>query len=414
MVPRSVTLFRVTRTRNKLGPGVYSPWSESVSSDKLSQLYDIQSDNVKRGRTQSPLGYKKARANGYKTSFIREPKNTTYTKRKIYYACGNYSYFSNPTSYPQPEVEGGYLGMPFVTMGSSSLLAAADKRVKSRFFGKLKNTEFDLAITVAERAQTKVMIARRAVLLLNIKRFFKSFWKRVRQRSIQKHESIAQALGNAWLEFAYGWRQLASDIFAIASFSASRTQNRWVKTRVETSETIDRSQYDSSTGLRIYATETRSIFSEMKIKLNVTADPVLDLTRLSTLNPVAIAWELLPFSFVFDWILNISSYLSELQTRAMFSCSLGGGYITHVQHFELHGSYPAQNNKGTSLTFNIPQEVKFSDLWVKKSRDTFSSAPLPVFPSLKSPISVEHALTTLSLVVQRMSPKNLGRHGRFQ
>lgn len=419
MIPRSVVLQNFSRNRVQYSSTYYTPWTDAVSSAALSQLSDILSDNVKRPRPVAPLGLVKSRQNKLKTNFVRDPKNHSYTKRLLKYANGKFDYVlsTDPATYPRYWQEGGLFSLPsqrLVTFGSPDLLERADKRIKSKFFNKLKNTQLDLAITLAERSKTKVMIAHRAALLINLKSFVKGFYKRVRQRSIRQHESIAKAMANAWLEFVYGWCQLAQDIFAIASFAASREQSRYVRLRGETGEDRNFSFTSGDSGIRQVVTEERRVFSEMKIKLTVTADPVLDLTRLTTLNPVAIAWELLPFSFVFDWILNISTYLSELQTRAMFSCSLGKGYITHTEVYRLRGAIPAQTTKGSFYCVNVPGEIRYSDTWTKKNRVVFNTAPMPSFPTLKCPVSIEHALTTLSLVTQRLSSKNLGRKGRFQ
>ena len=420
MKPRSVTLQSNSNYFIWLTASSRTPDTPRNVLTHLSQLTDIVSDDVKRRRPNPPLGLKESKRNGYKTNFVREPKNTTYTKRVIYYPNGAHEVQNTryPDLFPYPwyVYSGGQppTSLVYTDFGDPALLARADKRLKSKFFNKLKNSEVDLALTLAERTQTKVMIARRAVLLLNVKRWAKAFWKRIRQRSIQQHESIAKAMANAWLELVYGWKQLANDIFGIASFTASRSMNRYVKIREAVSSTSrSKSFTDNATGVHIDVEQANSVISEMKIHLNVTADPVLDLTRLATLNPIAIAWELVPFSFVFDWIINISNYLNELQTRCMFSTSLGGGYVTHVERCELTGRYPPGKTTGSFSTLTLRGEIKYRDIWTKKTRTLFGSAPLPVFPTLKSPLSLEHALTTLSLVVQRLKPKHMGRDGRY-
>lgn len=418
MKPRSVVIQTSSRNRQEYARGLYTPWNNSATSASWSSLQDIISDDVPRPVPSSPVGGKDARRYGFKKKFVREPKAHSYTKRVLIYPVGSYSYVfgSNPQVYPRYWFEQSGPGVSYdvATQGSiSSLITRANAHIRGKFFKKLKNSELDLAITAAERSKTKVMIARKAAVLLNIKRFAKAFWKRVRARSIHQHESIAKALANAWLEFVYGWKQLANDIFGIATFTASRSMNRWIKTRSAMGDRFDRSRTDASTGLRIIAIEEVSVISEMKVKLNVTADPVLDLTRLMTLNPAAIAWELLPFSFVFDWILNISKYLSELQTRAMFSCSLSGGYLTHVERHVLTGEIPAQDTKGSYQSYRVPNSIKWRDTWTKKTRSILTEAPFPQFPSLRCPTDLEQALTTLTLIVQRLSPKGLGRSGRY-
>lgn len=419
MLPRSVVIQGLGSLSVQYDAEYFTPEDVQPSPRSFSQLYDILSDNSKVGRLPMPMGRAESGLNRVKVLYSLEPKNFTYTKRLLRYPHGNFSFvFGNdPEVFPRYWFKGSYYSFAttvVTTDAISALQERAENRLKSRFFAKLKSSEFDLAITLAERQKTFVMIAHRAALLTNIKSFFKAFWKRVRGRSIQRHESIAQAVANAWLEYQYGWRQLASDIFAIASFSAKKSMNRHVKTRVGVENTEDRGFEDPNSGILILATEKQSVLAEMKIKVTLDADPVLDLTRLSTLNPIAIAWELLPFSFVFDWIMDISTYLAELQTRVMFDSFLGGGYYTYVHKYELDGVIKQQKGVGTSYCVTVDQDILLRDEWTRLTRTKFATAPLPNFPLLRSPVSIHHALTTLTLVVQRMKPKHLGRSGRYQ
>lgn len=416
MQPRSVTIQTANEQRIHYNSSFVTAWSAGTSLYALSQLYDIQSDNSKRARKVSSFGRIKGIKDGLMVYYCYGPKNFQYRKRLLKYPIGNFSYSSPNVEYPRNEYRNFYYSFRTLVVQTSALSYlqnSCEQRVKSKFFKKLKDSEFDTAITLAEISKTRVMIAHRAAVLLNIKRFFKSFWKRVRGRSIQRHESIAQAIANAWLEYQYGWKQLANDIYGIVSFSTKKSMNRYVKVRAGCADTVNRSFVDPDTGIYVQAIEQRECRGQMKIGLNMTADPVLDMTRLSTLNPIAIAWELLPFSFVFDWMLDMSTYLSELQTRLMFDVSLGDGFFTYVHHYELQGKIAQQVGKGTFQKVSVYQDILWSDYWVETKRTLFTTAPLPSFPRLKSPVSASHALTTLSLITQRMKPKGLGRSGRF-
>lgn len=388
-------------------------------------LYDIVSDDVRRITRFAPEEISRRKRLGLSVAAVMKPKAHSYKKELRILPHGNYSYVfgSDPSTFPRYCFEGANFGsLPPVSVYDDSLLLLAQAKIQHKFFEKLKNSELDLAIAVAERAKTKVMIARKAALLLNLKRWIKEFWRRVRERSIRRHESIAVSLSNLWLEFQYGWRQLAQDIFGIATFTRQAAGDLVVKVRSKVADIAGGSDLDTSTGLRRSWDYTSTVTSEMKVKLTLAGDPVLDLTRLMSLNPAAIAWEVLPFSFVFDWILNISRYLSELQTYVMFSLIPSQMYVNHTIRNSVVGSYPAQVTKGTFQSYNLATTARFKNERVFKNRTIPVALPVPRFPTLKSPLSLSHALTTLSLITQilggRFAGKNsgyfLGRDARFQ
>lgn len=418
MEPRSVVIYGMQYQDIHYSTSSSTGLFESgITASRYSQLADIISNNVRGPRPQPPLGKKLARHHKMRLKFPLDPKRQQYTIRRDNWPLGSYHLrYGAVTGYPLYKNYSSSPPCPWIAVDESAtyLHLSAESRLLAGFFKKLKKTDLDLAISAAEWSKTRVMIINRYGLLKKLKAWFREFCKRVRGRSIRQHESIAKALSNTWLEFVYGWKQLANDIFAIASFATSASMSAIVKFRCETSDILNRSYTDAYSGIRVVVEEKQSILSEMKVKLERTANPLVDLSRIASLNPIAIAWELLPFSFVFDWLLNLSQYLSELQSSVTFQSSFVGGYKTHTYKSDLSSKYPAQSTVGTGLRVEIFQEIRGSRVFVRKQRNLLTSLPLPALPILRSPISLSHALTTISLITQRLSNTSLGRKGRFQ
>ena len=127
--------------------------------------------------------------------------------------------------------------------------------------------------------------------------------------------SLAESgkIGSAWLEGRYGWRQILFDIEgvneAIDKLCATDTYTRY-KTHATSSRSWTNVEEDSwtygSTGvLALRKTDT--------ITGSVIARVVADHTpEAIDFNPITTAWELVPFSFVIDWVVSVGSWLESL------------------------------------------------------------------------------------------------------
>lgn len=115
-------------------------------------------------------------------------------------------------------------------------------------------------------------------------------------------------------------------------------------------------------------------------------------------NPINLAWELIPFSFVLDWFLPIGPYLEALS--AWDGLSFHSGYKT---------TFTRQDTRGVVNFHGQYASQLGSDRWswdrgsltrqrVLLNRESLSSFPSPVVPSFKSGISTTHAINGLALL----------------
>lgn len=127
---------------------------------------------------------------------------------------------------------------------------------------------------------------------------------------IRSLKDLRKGLSRSWLEIQYGWLPLLKDAEDGAKWMAEmvngNTPVRVVKTR-SWGETKVTSQSQAGT----YLSARSDLF-----KLKITIDQVRARhTALPNLYSVAgVAWEILPYSFVFDWFVPVGSYLEALRT----------------------------------------------------------------------------------------------------
>jgi len=142
----------------------------------------------------------------------------------------------------------------------------------------------------------------------------------------------------------------------------------------------------------------------------VTLEVLLDLpaalhnrARWSSLNPVAIGWELVPYSFVVDWFIDVGSYLRDLETYWLFNSIFRGGYKSTLFRGQLSGTcgysdFFAANYftavKAIAATRNH-KKTQFN-------RVLLSSYPCPNLPRVNTDLSSGRLLTAAALLAQRL------------
>lgn len=200
-----------------------------------------------------------------------------------------------------------------------ALLRAADKlsgvRVNlAQFFAERKQTA-ELFASTAHRVASAARALRRGHLgdftrSLSLAgteaRSAASAWRRVERTPPSKR------IASHWLEFVYGWKPLLSDVHDAAEFLAERINlERYPKGIIRVNAKVERN-YPSFAGTyprydAHYDTQARYV---LKYRMENEAKILLAQTGIS--NPMLLAWELLPYSFVVDWFVPVGTYLETL------------------------------------------------------------------------------------------------------
>lgn len=195
----------------------------------------------------------------------------------------------------------------------SQLLAQLDGKLRS----KIKEQNVNLAQSFAEYQQVSGMFLRAGRDVVNTFRSLRngralSEFVRILQG---KHgDPLSKRIANRWLEYQYGLKPLISDMYGLADQLTSNLtlgQYRFVGASVTANRIgFTSGQYDN---LHKWSCRTTQ---EMKVKgiarYKVSASGIKPLAQIGVTNPVALAWELIPYSFVVDWLFNIGNFLNSL------------------------------------------------------------------------------------------------------
>jgi len=218
--------------------------------------------------------------------------------------------------------------------------------------------------------------------------------------------SKAKSLADNWLELQYGWKPLLKDIeFVVDTVSRLKVTDTFVVSTKASATKRHRSvlhftQLDNWTGQTFSAGTgfiEQVITSKFGIKYSV-ADQLKSLMAQSGfLNPISLAWELLPFSFVVDWFLPIGPYLEG---------------FTQWQGLQFRGGYEISFRRKT-MAFAVDYHRTYTNgpdsvAWGRggsyyKESIVFDRSPLSGFPSqsvpsFKNPFTVSHALNAVALL----------------
>jgi hypothetical protein len=210
------------------------------------------------------------------------------------------------------------------------------------------------------------------------------------------------AAGNAWLEAKYGWAPFMNDCrdavnAVMDAIESPLGVSSHVKAKLSSESTRRTTGIvfsDTGKGFSVYGTVV--VKEEESVKALWRFRPTsLDLpARFGLTNPLTVAWELLPFSFVVDWFLPIGGYLSQLDTPLRVT-HLGGTYgrkrKVHEQTFPfLSQGMSGFNGQGTWVAVervpmtSIP-EIRLSDL------------------TMELKLSASRVTTSLALLQQQLS-----------
>lgn len=182
----------------------------------------------------------------------------------------------------------------------------------NRLESRLHQGKVDLLTQLAERKKSIQMIQRRigqaVPLITNYRDESRRLEKKIKKAYHQprKVRRLIKLLSDLRLEFAFGWRPLASDIYKLGNeimpplFYADVRASYVEEQQVLNTATSYVGGYMGFIKLKAFCRVSMS-------------DPLSSsASQLGLTDPAVVLWELVPWSFAVDWILPIGDYLSQL------------------------------------------------------------------------------------------------------
>lgn len=130
----------------------------------------------------------------------------------------------------------------------------------------------------------------------------------LRNRSKKSKISKSDYVASTWLELQFGWKPLLKDLYDIMNLLSQRRDDDalpWFKIRGFGEDSATESWSDSK------GSYTRSVHERVSYNSHYTIvnEPLDMLNAFGLDDPLSIAWEVVPFSFVFDWFLPVGNWI---------------------------------------------------------------------------------------------------------
>lgn len=296
--------------------------------------------------------------------------------------------------------------------------------------------QLNLAVTLAESGQTRKMLALTTRAVAALTRMKKSYmrdvankirsWKdrrRLRkyltrwQRGI-KHtrdgkiwyrpirvddsyvSSVSRLGANGWLEFTYGWSPLFQDIYGLAQASLGNLYNQLTHFKVRSRQQgHEKYEMSSDQGAQIRGDISYDVKTTLGISLSSSFDA--GASRFTSMNPLGVVYELLPYSFVLDWFYDLGSYMANVEAAVLHGASFRRGYVSRVVHYNTKSQgFKNRSGRAGNSWWTEYEFGQSSFLKTTFSRTKLNGWPIPQAPTCKADLGSSRLLSAAALLRQ--------------
>lgn len=324
------------------------------------------------------------------------PFGSSYEMRGQLYGPSVKSCYSNSSSGPDgknPYFTGG-IGW---SVGGSDVNNAKN-RARTTAINDLASAKANIGENLATAVKTADLFLDAGINLLKFGLAVKNgnIWNTLRHLNAKEIKRLARSkeipnnLANQWLAYHYGWKPLAKDVFGLYELllESMKAPALLVHGRGQGRIDWDNRWISPTDGAfpSLFFEENCKIAARCNLTGRIENQSYLrTLNRVGLLNPAGLAWELIPFSFLVDWILPIGDVANGLSATA--GLSFVGGHET-LRHHRIIGCRvdPKYDTRGVAPSA-LYKETGFK-------RTVLGEFPRPTL-YLKSPFLGGHRIPTL-------------------
>lgn len=348
----------------------------------------------------------------------RNPTPYSLTSRTLFNWYGQSKiWWAVNTAYHQMYTEFPYQGSWLVPFDSTfpSVPNNWVNRAEVECLNKLKDLNVNYAVALAEARKSLSLIASSAKQLTSAySAARRGRWKEACRALGINHtfKRPANDLSGRWLEIVYGWLPLLSDIYG--AHEDARKSLLQHGQRVSVIRVI-KQPVPLPTNLRVttqqsgftpvyakYKHEKGSVYG-VKVRLDYEVDnaALASASRAGLLNPATVKWELVPFSFVIDWIFPIGNWLDSFD--AAIGLKFLSGTQTKFVRVKRTGKVRYSNqSRSTGQVHSIDLDGRFD--YFSMDRIVYQTPPNP-WLYWKNPISTSHVANAIALLIQIITRK---------
>jgi len=272
--------------------------------------------------------------------------------------------------------------------------------IKARL--KMKKADVNLGVAFAERNATARLLGDTARRIATAFRKLKKGQVRAAMRELgianERGTPRGSNIPGKWLELQYGWKPLLSDVYGACDALSRQPDGNWrvtAKAQVK-SQKVGGYFHEGFTGGRFTGScaATAELGAFTRIDALPSNDLIMSLASLGITNPLLIAWELVPFSFVVDWSLHVGEWLDSLDSLLGYEQAMSSSSAFMRGRWTIVGTRYLDQTDGSTWDnrWKGHQDV------VEVRRTASLGVPLPTFPRIRDPGSLGHMANGLALL----------------
>jgi hypothetical protein len=293
---------------------------------------------------------------------------------------GNYSFYV----FSMPDIPHAVTGL--------AELPALDKLISG-----ILNHEFQLNVTLGEAPESLVYIWRRLKPLIKSLRHLRKGdllraaralnIRKIKKLSVQAYLKITQNWTAYWLEYRYAIMPIISDVNNAMEYIDSKIGPP-VSARIRKGSRVNLvppNVYMAPYMGALQYWPDRTMIEYASVGVTLMED--FDYEKVDFRNPWTVIWDLLPFSFIVDWAINIGHYLRArwFFTFALYSRGFRTSFLKYDSGFYAGGYIPLYKPCNFDES-DARKSFKTVDI-VRRRKLDMSSVPLPRFRNPLSEVS---------------------------
>jgi len=260
----------------------------------------------------------------------------------------------------------------------------------NKLFEKVKGSDFNAAVSTAELNQSVKLIGDSAFRLARAYRAArKGDWNEASQQLLKRHKtSGVKNTASTWLELQYGWMPLIKDVHGAYEFIKARLED------VNLSPVRARAEIEHGMEKALNPQNKWAIaFYRRRVQLLYYPTSRLSLVdALGLTDPLTVAWEKMPYSFVIDWFLPIGPWLNALTAARLLQ-----GKVVMTQS-EIYYQFGCTVD---NWIYRVEGGESAEEKYLSGTRSIMAALPPPMLPSFKplhQSLSLQHALNGIALL----------------
>lgn len=257
-----------------------------------------------------------------RTSYRSFPKGSVYSLPYVSYKAFYETHTGSRTGYLSAGASRTYLQLTYSTSASQRYRALARNGAVSSLREGLDGfmQTYQGGESLGQAGKTMQMVTQRATQLYkgfkalktgNLSAFCKSLQIQPKRKDLHllgKRKRVQSNATSLWLEYWYGWKPLVEDINR--GLNDLVDEPVWDRRfsgygKAEWSSAPEIGPYESHGPVRVKTS------CKVRAVVRVSDPNLYAANRGGLISPAQIAWQLVPFSFIVDWFVNVEQYLGS-------------------------------------------------------------------------------------------------------